>query len=46
LVSKCYLFFVGEGEGDGGIKAGSISGTELIKLIGSLPPIYAGSGKS
>jgi hypothetical protein len=46
LVSKCYLFFLGDGEGDGGIKAGSISGTELIKLMGSLPPIYAGGGKS
>jgi hypothetical protein len=46
LVSKCYLFFLGEGDGDGGIKAGSISGTELIKLTGSVPPIFAGSGNA
>jgi hypothetical protein len=48
LVSKGYLFFLvdGEGDGDGGINAGSIWGTELIKLTGSLPPIFAGGGKS
>ena len=41
MVSKCYLFFLfdGDGEGDGGIKAGSIWGIALIKLIGSIPPI-------
>ena len=47
-----YKFFdlfrvnLGDGEGDGGIKAGSISGTELIKLTGSVPPIFAGSGNA
>ena len=46
LVSKGYLFFLGEGVGDGGINAGSISGTALIKLIGSVPPIKAGAGNS
>ena len=42
LVSKSYLFFLGEG--DGGIKDGSISGTALIKLTGSVPPMKAGAG--
>ena len=47
LVSKVYLFFlVGDGDGDGGINAGSISGIEFIKLIGSMPPIFAGAGNS
>jgi hypothetical protein len=47
LVSKDYLFFLdGDGEGEGGINAGSICGTELMKLIASVPPIYAGAGNS
>jgi hypothetical protein len=46
LVSKIYFFFLGVGVGDGGIKAGSISGTALTKLIGSVPPIFAAGGKS
>jgi hypothetical protein len=46
LVSKIYLFFFGFGVGDGGINAGSISGTALIKLTGSVPPIFAAGGKS
>ena len=46
LVSKIYRFFLGEGDGDGGIKAGSICGTEFIKLIDSVPPIFAGAGNS
>ena len=39
LVSKSYFFFLGVGEGDGGINAGSICGIALIRLIGSVPPI-------
>ena len=39
LVSKSYFFFLGVGEGDGGISAGSICGIALIRLIGSVPPI-------
>jgi len=46
LVSKSYFFFLGVGVGDGGISAGSISGTALIKLTGSVPPIKAGAGNS
>ncbi len=46
LVSKSYFFFLGVGVGDGGINAGSISGTALIKLVGSTPPIKAGGGNS
>ena len=38
LVSKLYLFFL-VGDGEGGINAGSISGTALMKLIASVPPI-------
>ena len=46
LVSKSHFFFLGVGVGDGGISAGSISGTALIKLVGSTPPIKAAGGKS
>jgi hypothetical protein len=45
LVSKFYFFFL-VGVGEGGIKAGSISGTELMKLTGSVPPILTGTGNS
>ena len=45
LVSKIYFFFLGVGVGVG-INAGSICGTALIKLIGSVPPIFADAGKS
>ena len=30
LVSKSYFFFLGEGDGDGGINAGSICGTAFM----------------
>ena len=46
LVSKVYRFFLGDGDGDGGINAGSICGTALIKFIDSVPPIFAGAGNS